>query len=30
LALPIGQIWNLQLKTKKKIGVLLMFSVGAL
>ncbi|CAN9285359.1 unnamed protein product [Alternaria alternata] len=29
LALPIGQIWNLQLKTKKKIGVLLMFSVGA-
>jgi hypothetical protein len=30
LALPVAQIWGLQLKTKKKIGVLLMFSVGAL
>jgi hypothetical protein len=30
LSLPIPQIWNLQLSLKKKIGVLLMFSVGAL
>lgn len=30
LSLPITQIWNLQLGMKKKIGVLLMFSVGAL
>lgn len=30
LSLPITQIWNLRLATKKKIGVLLMFSVGAL
>ncbi|KAG9188993.1 hypothetical protein G6011_05861 [Alternaria panax] len=29
LALPVAQIWKLQLKTKKKIGVLSMFSVGA-
>ncbi|ORY01680.1 hypothetical protein BCR34DRAFT_91515 [Clohesyomyces aquaticus] len=29
LALPITQIWNLHLATKKKIGVLLMFSVGS-
>ncbi|KAH8692471.1 hypothetical protein GQ44DRAFT_765335 [Phaeosphaeriaceae sp. PMI808] len=28
LSLPIPQIWNLQLSLKKKIGVLLMFSVG--
>lgn len=30
LALPVTQIWNLQLSMKKKAGVLLMFSVGAL
>jgi DMSO/TMAO reductase YedYZ heme-binding membrane subunit len=30
LSLPITQIWNLHLAMKKKIGVLLMFSVGAL
>ena len=30
LALPIAQIWGLHLKTKKKIEVILMFSVGAL
>jgi hypothetical protein len=30
LSLPISQIMGLQLGTKKKIGVLLMFSVGAL
>jgi hypothetical protein len=30
LSLPITQIWNLHLALKKKIGVLLMFSVGAL
>ncbi|KAK3201487.1 hypothetical protein GRF29_185g1119024 [Pseudopithomyces chartarum] len=29
LALPITQIWNLHMSTKKKLGVLLMFSVGA-
>jgi hypothetical protein len=29
LALPISQIWNLHMTTKKKVGVLLMFSVGA-
>ncbi|KAF1924862.1 uncharacterized protein M421DRAFT_424493 [Didymella exigua CBS 183.55] len=29
LSLPITQIWNLHLGLKKKIGVLLMFSVGA-
>ncbi|KAK7178971.1 CFEM domain-containing protein [Paraphaeosphaeria sporulosa] len=29
LALPISQIWNLHMSSKKKIGVLLMFSVGA-
>ncbi|KAH7078145.1 hypothetical protein BKA63DRAFT_509850 [Paraphoma chrysanthemicola] len=29
LALPIPQIWKLQLSLRKKIGVLLMFSVGA-
>ncbi|EUC40598.1 hypothetical protein COCMIDRAFT_108368, partial [Bipolaris oryzae ATCC 44560] len=28
LALPIPEIWKLQLSLKKKIGVLLMFSVG--
>jgi hypothetical protein len=30
LALPITQIWKLHLGLKKKIGVALMFSVGAL
>ncbi len=30
LSLPITQIWKLHLGLKKKIGVLLMFSVGAL
>lgn len=30
LSLPMTQIWNLHLAMKKKIGVLLMFSVGAL
>jgi hypothetical protein len=30
LSLPIPQIWKLQLSLRKKIGVLLMFSVGAL
>lgn len=30
LALPITQIWNLHLTLKKKIGVMLMFSVGGL
>jgi hypothetical protein len=29
LSLPITQIWKLHLAMKKKIGVLLMFSVGA-
>ncbi|KAF2689677.1 hypothetical protein K458DRAFT_130917 [Lentithecium fluviatile CBS 122367] len=29
LSLPISQIWSLQLSMKKKIGVLLMFGVGA-
>ncbi|KAF1968580.1 hypothetical protein BU23DRAFT_572314 [Bimuria novae-zelandiae CBS 107.79] len=28
LALPITQIWNLHISPKKKLGVLLMFSVG--
>jgi hypothetical protein len=30
LSLPFTQIWRLHLAMKKKIGVLLMFSVGAL
>ncbi|KAJ4316701.1 hypothetical protein N0V94_005314 [Neodidymelliopsis sp. IMI 364377] len=30
LSLPITQIWKLHLGMKKKVGVLLMFSVGAL
>jgi hypothetical protein len=30
LSLPLPQIWRLQLSLRKKIGVLLMFSVGAL
>jgi hypothetical protein len=30
LSLPLTQIWKLHLALKKKIGVLLMFSVGAL
>jgi hypothetical protein len=30
LSLPITQIWKLHLGMRKKIGVLLMFSVGAL
>ncbi|CAI6337607.1 unnamed protein product [Periconia digitata] len=29
LALPVTQIWNLQLSMRKKIGVLMMFGVGA-
>ncbi|KAF2450403.1 hypothetical protein P171DRAFT_516288 [Karstenula rhodostoma CBS 690.94] len=29
LVLPISQIWSLHMSVKKKIGVLLMFSVGA-
>lgn len=29
LSLPITQIWNLQMSAKKKVGVLLMFGVGA-
>jgi len=30
LALPVQQIWGLQLSTKKKLGVLTMFGVGTL
>jgi hypothetical protein len=30
LILPITQVWNLHLGLKRKIGIMLMFSVGAL
>lgn len=30
LALPISQVWQLQMGYKKKLGVALMFSVGLL
>jgi hypothetical protein len=30
LILPITQVWNLSLGRRRRIGVILMFSVGAL